>query len=100
MFVSGVQLALMKVGSKSSVGAGVSTAQTDAHAPVCVSRLGAVALKGGIDGWLSKNEGRPRWLLFFAKSSGVRLSLTPSNGLGVLASPVKGLRNTPPRESL
>lgn len=52
MFVSGVHVALMNVGSRSSVGAGVNTAHTEAHAPTWVSRLGAVALKAGVEGWV------------------------------------------------
>lgn len=100
MFVSGVHTELIKVGSRSSVGAGVKTAHTDAHAPTWVSRLGAVAVKRGIDGCTKVNEGTPRWVLFLPKSRGWRLSLRPSKGFNVWDKPVKGLRKSPPRESL
>lgn len=43
VFISGVQAEFTKVGSKSSVGAGVKQAQTEDQAPIWVSRLGAVA---------------------------------------------------------
>lgn len=42
VLISGVQTEFTKVGSKSSVGAGVRQAQTGDQAPIWVSKLGAV----------------------------------------------------------
>lgn len=100
MFVSGVHVALINVGSRSSVGAGVSTAHTEAHEPTCVSKPGAVALKTGAEGWVRVSEGSPRWVEFLPSSSGVIPSFRPIVGRIDWDTPVKGRRNSPPLASL
>ena len=100
VLTSGVHLALIKVGSRSSVGAGVRTAQTCDHAPTWVSRLGAAAWNRGARGLARVSKGRPRLVLPLPRLRGLKGSFRPPRGLRLVDVPVKGRLKTPPLATL
>lgn len=100
MFISGVQILLIKVESRSSVGAGVVTPQTAAQAPTWVSRLGEEAKNLGDEGKTEVSFGTPRCLEFLAKFRGEKASFKEPGCFGPEEMPVNGLLNRPPLDNL
>ena len=100
VLISGVQAVLINVGSRSSVGAGVTTLHTEAHEPTWVSKLGADARNRLCAGRERANRGAPIGSVAFVRLSKGNGSLRPSKTRGLAVRPVKGRLNMPPRANL
>ena len=100
VFISGVQTEFTKIGSKSSVGAGVRQAQTEAQAPIWLSKLGGVVWNLRLEAFVRVRRGNPTWVVPLSKLRGLNPSLSPSRALCWEARPEKGRLKTPPLDSL